>query len=631
MDRAASRLKLLAFFVVLMFVALSTRLWFLQVLAGPRYADAARDNSLRTVMTDALRGDIVDRDGRRLVQNRLSLEVRINRDELGDDAEATLAHLSEILGVPAQDLGEQLATRLYYSYQPVPVAEFVPEEVFFKIREEPEDFQGVQVVEKSVRSYPNGRVAAHILGWVGQITKEDLEAYPSRFRGYGPSDAVGKAGIEWTYERWLRGTPGREVFLVNSDGEVLREFDPTPAQPGHNVVLSMDLDVQRIAEQELREGIAAARTQFDDSTGRYLSANAGAVVVLDPKTGGVVAMASWPSFQPGWYVRGLSDEQARYLNESKAAPALNRATQITYAPGSTFKPFVALAAVKEGIAHLGGYYDCPATYVHPSDESDTVFTNWNGQSGGILTIAQGLKVSCDSQYYRWGSQFYFKDADTNQQELQRRVRQWGFGSASGVDLPNEATGIVPDREYVNAPENNDRYPVGWIPGIDILLAIGSGETKATPLQVAQAYGALATGELCRPHLVSRIEDRDGALVKRIGGACRKVPYPPAELDYIRSALRTVTQDGGTAGSVFAGCPFPVAGKTGTSERGSELLQDTSWFAGVVPAEDPEYVVVATVEQGGFGAETAAPIVREVMSRIYRQPCEGAPALGEEAD
>jgi penicillin-binding protein 2 len=628
MDRAASRLKILAFVVALMFVSLSTRLWFLQVLAGPAHAEAARDNSLRTVMTDALRGDIVDRDGRRLVQNRLSLEVRINRDELGDEAEATLAHLSEILGVPAQDLGEELDTPLYYRYQPVPVAEFVPEEVFFKVREEPEDFRGVQVVEKSVRSYPNGRLGAHVLGWVGQIGAAELEQ--PRFAGYGLTDVVGKSGVESTYERWLRGTPGREVFLVNSDGEVLREFDPTPPQPGHNVVLSLDLDVQRIAEQELEAGIQRARTAFDDSTSRYLAANAGAVVVLDANNGGVVAMASSPTFHPSWYVEGLSPEQDHYLNESVAAPSLNRATQITYAPGSTFKPFVALTAIKEGIANIGGYYDCPAEYVHPGDESGTVFHNWNGQSGGVLSIAEGLKVSCDSQYYQWGSEFYFRDLDTGRQELQRGVRQWGFGRPTGLDLPNEASGVVPDRDFV--VENQDRYPDDWIPGIDILLAIGSGETKATPLQVAQAYGALATGELCRPHLVSRIEDRDGTLVKRIGGACRRVPFSPAQLDYVRDALRTVTT-GGTAASVFAGCPLQVAGKTGTAERDtSGRFQDTSWFAGVVPAEQPEYIVVATVEQGGFGAETAAPIVRNVMSRIYREPdCLSGPVLGEEND
>jgi penicillin-binding protein 2 len=623
MERSGSRLKILAFVVAFMFMSLSTRLWFLQVLAGPQHDRAARDNSLRTVATDALRGDIMDSEGRRLVQNRISLEVRINRDELGDQAEATLVNLSEILGIPAQELGRRLDTKLYYSYQPVPVAEFVPEEVYFKIREEPEKFKGVEVVEQSVRSYPQGFLAAHLVGWVGQINAEELK--DQRFAGYGPSDLVGKSGVESTYERWLRGTPGEERFLVNSDGEVLREFDPTPPEPGHDLRLSLDLDVQRIVEDELKAGIMRARTVRDESTGTNLIANAGAVVVLDPNTGGIVAMASWPTFRPAWFVRGLTEGQRFTLFESKAAPMLNRATQITYGPGSTFKPFVALAALKEGVATLGGYYACPAEYVHPGDESGTVFHNWDGHNSGSLSIAQGLKVSCDTQYYQWGSDFYFKDAQTNKQELQRRVKQWGFGRPSGVDLPAEASGTVPDRDYVS--DHHSRYPDGWIPGIDILLAIGAGEMKATPLQVAQAYAAIASGKFCRPHLVSTIEDGSGGVAKRVGGACRRIPYPKVDLDYLRQALRSVTT-GGTAASVFAPCSLDVAGKTGTAER--PPFQDTSWFAGIVPAERPRYVVVATVEQGGFGAETAAPIVRNIMSRIYRTPCAG-PALGETKD
>ena len=623
MERSGSRLKILAFVVAFMFVSLSTRLWFLQVLAGPQHERDARDNSLRTVATDALRGDIVDSQGRRLVHNRISLEVRINRDELGDQAEATLANLSEILGIPAQELGKRLDTKLYYSYQPVPVAEFVPEEVFFKVREEPEKFKGVEVVEQSVRSYPQGLLAAHLVGWVGQINAEELG--DPRFAGYGPSDLVGKSGVEATYERWLRGTPGEERFLVNSDGEVLREFDPKPPKPGHELQLSLDLDVQRIVEDELKAGIMRARTVIDDSTGTNLAANAGAVVVIDPNTGGIVAMASWPTFRPSWFVKGLTEGQRFKLFESKLAPMLNRATQITYGPGSTFKPFVALASLKEGLATLGGYYDCPAEYVHPNDTSGTIFHNWDGHNSGSLSIAQGLKVSCDTQYYKWGSDFYFKDARTNKQELQRRVKQWGFGRPSGVDLPAEASGTVPDRNYVG--DHRTRYPDGWIPGIDILLAIGAGEMKATPLQVAQAYAAIASGKLCRPHLVSRIEDGAGSVAKRIGGACRRIPYTETELNYIREALRSVTT-GGTASSVFAPCSLDVAGKTGTAER--PPFQDTSWFAGIVPAERPKYVVVATVEQGGFGAETAAPIVRNIMSRIYRTPCAG-PALGETKD
>ena len=387
----------------------------------------------------------------------------------------------------------------------------------------------------------------------------------------------------------------------------------------------MDLDVQRIAEEELLEGIENARTVFDESSGKNLVANAGAVVVLDPDTGGIVAMASWPTYHPAWFVRGLTEAQRFLLFQSPQAPMLNRATQITYAPGSTFKPFVALAAVKEGIASFDRSYDCPAEYVHPGDESGAVFHNWDGQSAGFLSIASGLKVSCDTQYYKFGSDFYFRDANTNEEELQRSMRRWGFGRETGIDLPAEAVGTVPDRAYV--AEHPEVYPDGWIPGIDILLAIGSGEMKATPLQVAQAYSALASGRLCRPHLVATIEDRDGRVVRRVGGRCRPLGYTSAELEYIREALRGVT-NGGTASSVFSGCPLDVSGKTGTAER--PPFQDTSWFAGIVPSHDPEYVVVATVEQGGFGAETAAPIVRDIMSRIYRTPCEG-PELGEQED
>jgi penicillin-binding protein 2 len=205
------------------------------------------------------------------------------------------------------------------------------------------------------------------------------------------------------------------------------------------------------------------------------------------------------------------------------------------------------------------------------------------------------------------------------------MKQWGFGRRTGVDLPSESGGTVPDRTYV--ADHRDRYPDGWIPGIDILLAIGAGEMKATPLQVAHAYAGIATGKLCRPHLASRIVAHDGTVVKRISGRCHRVPYPTADLDYIREALRSVTT-GGTASAVFAGCPLDVAGKTGTAER--PPYQDTSWFAGIVPASNPKYVVVASVEQGGFGAETAAPIVRNIMSRIYRTPCHG-PALGQAED
>ena len=290
---------------------------------------------------------------------------------------------------------------------------------------------------------------------------------------------------------------------MNSDGEVLREFDPRPASPASTSGSRSTSTSSGSPRKSCRRASSARGPCTTRARIGGLEANAGAVVVLDADTGGIVAMASWPTFRPAWFVRGLTEAQRFQLFESERAPMLNRATRITYAPGSTFKPFVALAAVKEGFASLGGYYDCPAEYVHPGDESGALFHNWDGTGAGVLSIADGLRLSCDTQYYAWGSQFYNRDLGTGQEELQRHVRRWGFGRPSGVDLPAEAAGTVPDRRYVGVTRTCTRTAN---PGIDILLAIGSGEMKATPLQVAQAYAAIASGKLCRPHLVARIQD-----------------------------------------------------------------------------------------------------------------------------
>ena len=279
---------------------------------------------------------------------------------------------------------------------------------------------------------------------------------------------------------------------MNSDGEVLRSSIRSPPNP---VTTCGCRSISTSRGSPRRSSSRASRTHGRSSTssGKNLIANAGAVVVLDPKTGGIVAMASWPSFRPSWFVRGLTHGQRSLLFESEQAPMLNRATQITYAPGSTFKPFVALAAVKERIASFGSYYDCPAEYVHPGDESGTVFENWSGQSGGTLSIAGGLKVSCDSAVLRLGA--VLREGSRHRPGgLPRRMRQWGFGRAT-VDLRRRRSG--PFRTTSTSPSTTRCIRTAGS-GIDILLAVGSGEMKATPLQVAQAYAALASGRLCRP-------------------------------------------------------------------------------------------------------------------------------------
>jgi penicillin-binding protein 2 len=463
---------------------------------------------------------------------------------------------------------------------------------------------------------------------VGQIYAEEIDQ--PQFQDYGPNDLVGKSGLEKRYEKYLVGTKGKETFQVNSAGDTIRQIGGVDAVPGDDVVLALDGRIQRIAEDALTSGIERARSVFDESSGRYLEANSGTVVVLDAHDGGVVASASWPTYDPSWFVEGLTPLQDQYLYGSDVrAPLLNRATQLTYAPGSTFKPFIALSAVRNELATLTGYYPCPGSYEYPGDTSGTVFNNWTSANSGSITVGQALKVSCDTVFYQFGADFYDRYRNDqfgkNALPLQKDLRQFGFGSATGIDLPGEAAGLIPTPKWKEAfaednPDVLREDERSWLPGDDILMSIGQGFVTVTPMQLAVAYAALANGgKICTPHLVDRIVAADGDEVRKVTGHCgrRRLPYSQAELDYIVNSLATVPQAGGTADSAFVGFPLdevPIAGKTGTAQR--EPFQDTSWFAAIVPANDPQYVIVAMVEQGGHGSTTAAPIVRQVIEQIY---------------
>jgi penicillin-binding protein 2 len=636
-EKASSRLRLLALLVAMMFIALSTRLWFLQVLAVERFTDLAQDQSIRFVPTETLRGRILDANERLIVGNRMSLEVRVNRAEMGDDTEAVLQNLAEVLDVPVKRLVEKLATDRFFARQPVPVAEFVSEKVTFFIDEHPELFPPdvVEVVPTSVRAYPRDRLAVHSLGHVGLIEAEQFEQLQDE--GYGLNDSLGRAGLEAVYEPWLRGEAGVQRYVVNADGEVIRELGSDPPVNGHDVVLAMDLKIQRIAEQELVAGLERSRSILDDDTGRYLAANGGAAVVMNPNTGGIVAMASWPDFDPGWYVRGLTREQRQYLFESRplVSPSSNRATQFALSPGSTFKPFVTLSALRHGVASLGRAYHCPIDYVAPGDESGAVFHNAFPADFGYLSISEALKLSCDTIFYDWGWEFYdrWTSDQLGPEPFQKDLRTFGFSRPTDVDLPFESRGVL--YGAADAPENPDLFFAGqWQPGGDILISIGSSYVTTTPLQLATAYSVIANGgRLCRPHLADRIVAPDGETVKDIRGHCRSLRYPKSWLQYVRTALTRVTSEqGGTAYVPFIGFPhsqIPIAGKTGTAERPGH--QDTSWFAAMVPADNPQYVVVVMAEQGGFGSETAAPIARRIIERIYGIESTTEPIFTEGTD
>ncbi|HVM12185.1 MAG TPA: penicillin-binding protein 2 [Actinomycetota bacterium] len=613
--KAAARLRVLAWAVVVMFGALMTRMWFLQVMASDEYRQAADDNRVQVAPIPAARGRILDRNGDLLVQNRTSRVVTVKRSDV-ENEEALLLKLSRVLGVDADELGERLDDPDYGPFEAIPVAEDVPEETILYLAERQREFPGVDYGTIGVRDYPNGSLAAHILGYLGQINEQELHTPP--FRGYRPGQAVGRGGVEQMYERYLHGKDGHQAYEVDARGRRMGRLKGTAPVEGNDVVLTIDRKIQKAAEEALSEGVSSARQIVHEESGSYLKAAAGAVVVLDARDGEVLAMASYPTYDPRAFLEGLTQrEWDRLTSKRRNFPLNNRAIQGQYPPGSVLKPFVAAAAVKGGYAHPNGFYPCPPEFSVEGDTSNTVFRNWKDTDSGTISFGQALVESCDTVFYRFGLDFY-RERKIRGELLQQHLRAWGYDRPTGIDLPSEVKGRVPDAAWKSIVHSKhpDLFPDPvWYPGDTINMSIGQGDVLATPLQVARSFAALANGgTLVRPHVGLRVQDPKGNVVRRLRPAPGpRVRYGRKLLDRIEDALEGVVTSG-TGAHAFSGFPVPVAGKTGTSETPNQ--QPHSWFAAFAPADRPRYVAVAVVEEGGHGSEVAAPIVRRIMEHLF---------------
>jgi penicillin-binding protein 2 len=637
--RTGTRLRVLALLVAFMFAALTARLWFLQVLAAEENKAKAADNAVRLVEVPAPRGRVLDAHGNVLVGNRPSLVVTMNREEAGDQKEQVLFELSKILGVPADELGQRLDDPRYYVFSPVPIAVDVPKRVAFYLTEHADGFPGVQIVKAPVRTYPYGSLAAHVLGYLGQVSEEKLK--DPAFAGYAPGDLVGVTGVEAVYEHDLAGTPGVEKYRVNASGRNLGEIGSLAPRPGEDVQLTIDARIQALTEQSLKDGILAARQILDPNTNAHLRANAGAVIVMDPTTGAIEAMASYPTYQPSLFTRSMSTKEyeRRFETATTGYPLLNRAIQGQYPPGSTYKPWIALSGLARGIASTDRSYPCPPSWTVPYDETNPdaiqyIFDNWTTSNLGYMNLARALSLSCDTVFYPMGYEFwkvYYPPPNADgiegnddlppKEPLQHDLRDIGFDAVTRVDLTGEQDGRVPDAEWKLAV--HDQYPKlfpegRWVPGDFVNMSIGQGDTLVTPIQLATAYAALQNdGRECVPHVLSRVLSSDGSVVRTMKPNCRnKLPFRQADIEYVQNALADVPQHG-TASGAFIGFPFSqvwVAGKTGTAQVFNR--QDFSWFAAMTEANGEQHVVLALVEQGGHGSTTAAPIVRNVIEGIY---------------
>jgi penicillin-binding protein 2 len=611
------RMMALAAVMAFAFSALVTRLWFLQVLAAEEYRDRATGNYVRLIPIPAARGRILDRGGQPLVDNRRAVVITIDRQEV-EDEEVLLRQLSTLLDEPTTELAERLHDTDYVPYQPVPVYEGAPETVAIYLKEHADDFPGVDFRETGVRRYVEGGLAPHALGYLGQVSPEELED-PS-FADLRPGQLVGRGGVEQSYEEYLRGKDGWLKQEIDATGElqgVLGRQDPTP---GNDVVLAIDGEIQRLAEDTLAEAVEQARS-IPTLTG-LLKATGGAVVVLDPNDGHVLAMASYPSYDPEIFLDGLTQKEFHRLKiPASNFPLSNRAIAGQYPPGSTFKPFVAAAALKGGYASTGGFYPCPAEFSVVGDTSGTVFGNWKDVDSGVISFSESLIQSCDTVFYGWGLDFYV-DRKSRGEYMQHQLRQWTFDELTGIDIPGEQEGRIPDARWKQ--DVHAQYPElfpepTWLPGDNINMSIGQGDVLVTPLQMAAAYAALANGgTLYRPQLGLRIQKPDGTTVRRFEGqVLGRVKMRPSHQAAIVNALKAVVSaPSGTATGAFAGwnhAAYPVAGKTGTSEIHGK--QPHSWFAAFAPADEPEFVVVAVVEEGGHGSQVAAPIVRRVLEGL----------------
>ena len=637
-DRINLRLAVFGVLMIAAFVALFSRLWFLQVLASDEYNKLAKENRVRFVETEPPRGRILDRDGNVIVDNRMSLSVTIDRQVIDQrwERRKVLSKLSDLLDVEVEDMRTRLEDATVSPYKPVAVANDIPEKSAVVILENLEDFRyGVDIEKLPVRDYPEGEVAAHVLGYVNEISPEDLKS--DHFKGvrppYRPGDLVGKSGIEYTYDRYLRGKPQLDKVVVDSSGQVIVDDTVQEQETGRDLVLSLDLDIQKLTEKALEAGIMAAR-------GAGHEAPAGAVTIMDPETGGVVAMASYPSYEPAMLADGITTKEFDSLggktpDDPDDDALLNRAIQGQRAPGSTFKPITAGAAMATGIADPYTSLDCnpSATFPPEGGPGSVVFNNWTSADFGFMGFAESLEVSCDTFYYQLGwdleQAFGVSIGGDGSERFQKYMRTTGFGHDTGIDLSNELSGVVPDEAwckevfetYGGCGDGEGNY-VGWLPGYTVNMSIGQGDLTVTPMQMAVSYAALLNGgEVLEPRLAQSLREDAETVREFEAPVAAKLPLDETQMGVIREGLEDVVMGAnGTATGAFAGFPlseYPIAGKTGSAQRGESALDiNDAWFVSYGPSEDPQYVISVYLELAGHGGESAAPIARQIWEGIF---------------
>jgi penicillin-binding protein 2 len=638
------RITLLQLVVLVIFVGFGFRLWSLQVVAGERYREAARRNRTRLIRTDSSRGIMYDRTGNLLVRNIPRLNVLLIPAYLPADDEAKeviLQRLHELLDVPlvsqyapspfppytsSPKLGLRDLVRegeLYAAYQPIVLKRDVPREAAFIIEEEHLDLPGVLIELDPYREYVTGELTAHMLGYMGPIPAWAQDEYGTD-QGYEPGDSIGMSGLEASYESVLRGSKGIKTIEVDVAGREVRTVgEETPPQAGHNLILTLDLDLQRFVENALRRSMEA------------VGSTSAVAIVTKVDTGEVLAMASLPTYDNNLFARGISNKEFTRLNTHPGHPLLNHAIAGQYEPGSTFKLVPASGALQEEVINRWTLITCPSdsgilrlpNKYYPDDprlaQPFYCWTHRWGYGHGRLSFLSGLAYSCDIYFYTISGGFPDRFEGLGHERLVAYAEAFGYGNPTGIDLPAEASGLVPTVRWkrVNHSER-------WTTGDTYNMAIGQGFMWATPLQVVNATATIANGgTLYQPQLVYQVRDADGNVVRDFEPkVIRQVPVSEENLALVRQGMREVVLRG-TASFLQVRGGLEVAGKTGTAEfcakypdcmdENGNILTAHAWFTSFAPYEDPEIAIVVFVYGGGEGALASMPVAAQIMDYYFQ--------------
>jgi len=594
-NRLALRIAVFGGVALALFGVLFFRLWFLQVINGEKYLAEAKNNRTREFRVSAPRGKILDRSGNDIVSNRTSLALQINPEKLPEaprQRRAELTQLAELTHSSLPRLRRTMHEQLKLAASaPVTLRRDVGDYLVYYLQENQDRFPGVTVQRVFVRRYPHGTLAAHILGNVGEVSEEQLKE--ARYRGLQPGDEVGQDGVEDTYDRYLRGTPGIERIQVDALGQPTRngQLVSQPPVPGDNLVLSIDSKVQEAGEAAL-----AARGLH------------GGFITMDVRTGEILGLGSYPTFDPSVFTRPMTQAQVNALyRDPIAAPLTDRATSGLYPTGSTFKPITAIAALESGNLTPTEVINDPGQF----EIGGEVFKNAGEAANGSVSLVSALEVSSDVFFYNLG----FRMWDTGQ--LQHWAHALGIGRPTGIDLPVLTDGLLPSQHWRDQLYKEGLTERPWSAGDNIQLATGQGDLQTNPLQMAVAYAAIANGgTIVTPHVGMQVDDAAGRVLKEFDPPPRRhVHMDPAYRAEILEGLHDAAQNGaGTSFAVFGNFPIPVAGKTGTAERPPHA--DQSWYGVLAPYPNPRIVTFVTMEEGGFGAEAAAPAARQILEAYF---------------